>query len=148
MSQRSGRRAALTGRPVKRIMGSSPHEGRVELMKTWHRWQDWTVLVVGVLAALSPIVVSTDAAALWTLIVFGVLIAGTALWSLAQPGSVASEYVHAVLGVLLFISPWVFGYADMVGAAWTSWIAGVLTAAVGLAAVPAAQSEHRGLAAH
>jgi hypothetical protein len=35
-----------------------------------------------------------------------------------------------------------------VGAAWTSWIAGVLTAAVGLAAVPAAQSEHRGLAAH
>jgi hypothetical protein len=61
---------------------------------------------------------------------------------------VASEYVHAVLGVLLFISPWVFGYADMVGAAWTSWVAGVLTAAVGLAAVPAAQSEHRGLAAH
>jgi ABC-type molybdate transport system permease subunit len=118
------------------------------MTRTWHRWQDWTALVVGVLTALSPIVVSTDMAALWTLIVFGVVIAGTAAWSLAQPDSVASEYVHAVLGVLLFISPWVFGYADMVGAAWTSWIAGVLTAAVGLAAVPAAQSEHRGLAAH
>jgi SPW repeat len=115
---------------------------------TWHRWQDWTALVIGVLTALSPIVVSTDTAAMWTLIVFGVLIAAAALWSLAQPESVASEYVHAVLGVLLFISPWVFAYADMVGAAWTSWIAGVLTVAVGLAAVPSAQAEHRGLAAH
>jgi hypothetical protein len=118
------------------------------MARTWHRWQDWAALVIGVLTLLSPIVVSTDTAALWSLIVFGVLIAGTALWSLAQPDSVASEYVHAVLGVLLFISPWVFGYADMVGAAWTSWVAGVLTVAVGLAAVPAAQSEHRGLAAH
>jgi uncharacterized membrane protein HdeD (DUF308 family) len=118
------------------------------MTRTWSRWQDWTALVVGVLTLLSPIVVATDTAALWTLIVFCVLIAGTALWSLAQPGSVASEYVHAVLGVLLFISPWVFTYSDMAGAAWTSWVAGVLTLAAGLAAVPAAQAEHRGLAAH
>jgi len=113
----------------------------------WQRWQDWAVLVIGVLTALSPIVVETNTAAMWTLIVFGVAIAATALWSLAQPGSVASEYVHAVLGVLLFISPWVFGYSDLMGASWTSWIAGVLTVAGGLAALPAAQSEHRGLAA-
>jgi hypothetical protein len=118
------------------------------MTSTWRRWQDWAAVVIGVLTLLSPIVVSTDTAALWTLIVFGVLIAGTALWSLAQPDSVASEYVHAVLGVLLFISPWVFGYADMAGAAWTSWVAGVLTLAAGLAALPAAQAEHRGLAAH
>lgn len=116
------------------------------MTRTWHRWQDWTAVVIGVLTALSPIVVSTDTAALWSLIVFGVLIAAAALWSLAQPGSVASEYVHAVLGVLLFISPWVFGYADLAGAAWTSWVAGVLTVAVGLAALPAANAEHRGLA--
>ncbi len=114
--------------------------------RSWHRWQDWTALVIGVLTLLSPIVVSTDATALWTLIVFGVVIAGTALWSLAQPGSVASEYVHAVLGVLLFISPWVLGYSALNGASWTSWVAGVLTVAVGLAALPAANAEHRGLA--
>ena len=116
------------------------------MTRTWPRWQDWTALVVGVLTALSPIVVATSTAALWTLIVFGVLIAATALWSLAQPGSVASEYVHAVLGALLFISPWVLGYAEFAGASWTSWVAGVLTVAVGLAALPAANAEHRGLA--
>jgi uncharacterized membrane protein HdeD (DUF308 family) len=114
--------------------------------RSWHRWQDWAALAIGVLTALSPIVVSTDATALWTLIVFGVLIAATALWSLAQPDSVASEYVHAVLGVLLFISPWVLAYSDLGGASWTSWVAGVLTVAVGLAALPAANAEHRGLA--
>jgi hypothetical protein len=116
------------------------------MARTWHRWQDWAALVIGVLTLLSPIVVSTNTAALWSLIVFGVLIGATALWSLAQPGSVASEWVHAVLGVLLFISPWVFGYSHLGGAAWTSWIAGVLTVAVGLAALPAAQADHRGFA--
>ena len=103
-------------------------------------------VVIGVLTALSPIVVATDVAALWTLLVFGVLIAVAGLWSLAAPDSVASEYVHVVLGVLLFISPWVFSYADLAGAAWTSWVAAVLTVAVGLAALPAANAEHRGLA--
>jgi uncharacterized membrane protein HdeD (DUF308 family) len=114
--------------------------------RSWHRWQDWAAVVIGVLTALSPIVVATDTAALWTLIVFGVLIAAAGLWSLAQPGSVASEYVHAVLGVLLFISPWVLVYSDLMGASWTSWIAGVLTVVVGLVAVPAATADHKGLA--
>jgi uncharacterized membrane protein HdeD (DUF308 family) len=114
--------------------------------RTWRRWQDWAAVVIGVLAALSPIVVATDAAALSTLIVFGVLIALAGLWSLGVPGSVASEYVHVALGVLLFVSPWVFAYADLAGAAWTSWVAGVLAVAVGFAALPAAQADHRGLA--
>lgn len=74
---------------------------------------------------------------------FGVLIAATALWSLAQPGSAVSEYLHAVLGALLFISPWVLSYSDLVGASWTSWAAGVLVAAAGLAALPAANAAHQ-----
>jgi len=73
-------------------------------------------------------------------------IAAAGLWSLAQPDSVASEYLHAVLGALLLISPWVLSYSDLTGAAWTSWVAGALTIVVGLAALPAANAEHRGLA--
>lgn len=114
--------------------------------RKWHRWQDWAALAIGVLTALSPIVVATNTRALWTLVVFGVLIAAAGLWSLAMPGSVVSEYSHVVLGVLLFISPWVLTYSDLLVASWTSWVAGVLTVAVGAAALPAAQSEHRGVA--
>ncbi|MHA6784583.1 SPW repeat domain-containing protein [Pseudonocardia saturnea] len=114
--------------------------------RAWHRWQDWAALVIGVLTALAPIVVATSTAALWTLIVFGVLVAASGLWSLAQPDSAVSEYVHVALGVLLFISPWVFAYTALAGAAWTSWVAGVLVVGAGLAALPAANAEHRGLA--
>jgi hypothetical protein len=114
--------------------------------KVWTRWQDWVALVIGVLTALSPVVVATDAAAAWTLVVLGVVLALTALWSLAAPGSVASEYGHGVLGVLLFIAPWVMSYSDLTGAAWTSWIAGVLAVLVAASAVPSATSAHRGLA--
>lgn len=67
--------------------------------KAWTRWQDRVALVIGVLAALSPTVVATDAAAAWTL-----------------------------------------------GAAWTSWVAGVLAVLVSASALPAATSAHRGLA--
>lgn len=115
--------------------------------QTWRRWQDWAALAIGVLIALSPIVVATNAAALWTLLVFGVLIAAAAVWSLAMPGSVYSEYVHMAFGVLLFISPWVMTYSTMGGASWVSWVGGALAVAAGAAALPEAQASHRGLAA-
>jgi hypothetical protein len=114
--------------------------------KAWTRWQDWAALVIGVLTALSPLVVATSTRALWALVVLGVLIAATALWSLTSPGSVYSEYAHIVFGVLLFISPWVLTYSDLSGASWTSWVAGVLAVVVGATAVPAATHEHRSIA--
>ena len=114
--------------------------------KAWTRWQDWAALVIGVLAALSPLVVATSTGAVWALVVLGVLIAATALWSLASPDSVFSEYAHIVFGVLLFISPWVLTYSDLTGASWTSWVAGVLAVIVGATAVPAATASHRSIA--
>ena len=55
---------------------------------TWRRRQDWAALVIGVLVALSPIVVTTSAAAVWGLVVLGVVLVLTSLWSLGAPGSV------------------------------------------------------------
>ncbi|GDY32415.1 hypothetical protein GTS_40480 [Gandjariella thermophila] len=80
------------------------------------------------------------------MIVLGVLLAASGLWSLAMPGSVTSEGVHMVLGVLMFISPWVMGYSSMQGASWTSWVIGVLAVIAGAAALPAANTAHHGLA--
>ncbi len=54
-----------------------------------------------------------------------------------------------MLGVLLFLAPWVLGFTAFGGASWTAWIAGVLTIVVGAAALPEANAEHRGaLGAH
>jgi SPW repeat len=119
-----------------------------EQVGTWRRWQDWAALVIGVLVALAPVVVTTSAAAVWGMVVLGVVLALTGLWSLAAPGSVASEYIHVVLGVLLFIAPWVLGYSALAGASWTSWIGGILAVVVGAVAIPSANEQHRLVAQH
>lgn len=114
--------------------------------RKWTRPQDWVELVVGVLVLLSPIVVGTSGAALSALLVLGVLIALDGLWSLAAPGFVVGESIQVVLGVLLFLSPWVLAFSGMAGASWAAWIGGVLTVGAGLGALPAANTAHK--AAH
>jgi hypothetical protein len=114
--------------------------------RSWTRWQDWAEVVLGVVAVLSPLWLDTTNAATWTLVVLGALIALDGLFSLAMPGVVFGEYVQIVLGVLLFISPWVIGFTDLQGAMWTAFIIGALTAIAGAVAVPAATTAHQGVA--
>ena len=111
----------------------------------WTRWQDWGAVVIGVLIALSPLVTANDTASLWIRVVFGVLLAASGLWSLSQPESVASEYVHIALGVLLFHRPLgdalhrpERGRVDVVG----RWCVGGTGRPRGSAA---AQATHRGI---
>src|SRR5690606_18782875 len=75
------------------------------MARKWHRWQDWAALVIGVLTALTPIVVSTDTAALWSLTVFGLLIvvAGHAGFrgQRVRARGAGRPAVHLALGVQL-----------------------------------------------
>lgn len=113
-------------------------------VRAWARWQDWAALVAGVVAVLSVFVVSASTAAVWSLVVLGVLIVASSLWSLTQPGVVATEWVHAALGLLLFLAPFVLMYmGTSMGAAWVSWIAGAVTVVVGLWAVPISSRAHQ-----
>ena len=38
-----------------------------------------------------------------------------------------TEGLVALLGVLFFISPWVFSFQSTTGIAWTAWVVGVVT---------------------
>lgn len=116
--------------------------------RAWSRPHDWAEVVIGVVAALSPLWLSTDTTAMWTMVVLGALIALDGLVSLAMPGMVYGEGVQIALGVLLFIAPWVMGYTEFNGASWTSWIAGVLTVVAGAAAMPVANAAHRTAGQH
>ena len=117
-------------------------------VKPWTRPYDWAEVVLGVVAALSPIWLTTDNAAMWTMIILGALIALDGLASLAMPGLVYGEAVQLVLGVLMFISPWVMSYSDLKGVSWTSWIIGALTVIAGGVAIPAAQAAHKAAGQH
>jgi uncharacterized membrane protein HdeD (DUF308 family) len=112
-------------------------------VRPWTRPYDWAEVVLGVVALLSFLWTDTNDAAVWTMVVLGALVAIDGLASLAVPGMVYGEYVQIVLGVLMFVSPWVMGYTELDGISWSSWIIGALTVIVGAAALPAAQAAHR-----
>jgi 4-hydroxybenzoate polyprenyltransferase len=113
-------------------------------MKKWTRWQDWVAVAAGLYAALATMWTTPAGASVAMMIVLGVLLIIAGLWSLAAPGMVAMEWVVAVLGALLFISPWVGGYATQMGVAWTSWICGAVGIIVGLWALAPAMQLHHG----
>ncbi len=116
--------------------------------KKWARWQDYVALLAGVVLALTPIwFTPNETGGVWAMIVLGVVLAGSALWSLQAPGAVASEWVHAILGVLMFVAPWVLSYANEAGAAWSSWIIGLVAVIVGLWALPVSTQAHKKLVA-
>jgi len=72
-----------------------------------------------------------DRDGVWALIILGALLAVTALFSLAMPAVVATEWFAVLFGVLLFVAPWVLTYTDRTTASWTSWIVGAVAAVLG-----------------
>jgi 4-hydroxybenzoate polyprenyltransferase len=114
-------------------------------MKAWTRWQDWVALVAGLYAILSPIWVGTthEGGAVASLIVLGALLVLTSLYSLARASEVVAQWLLALWGVLLFVAPWVITYTSHSGAAWTSWIVGVIAVLAGLSVSLTGDLAHR-----
>lgn len=108
-------------------------------MKRWTRWQDWVTLVAGVFAVLAPIWTETETSTTWTMVVLGVATAMVSLWSLARPEDRTSEYVHAILGVLFVIAPWVMQFTHLNAMSYTAWAIGLITVVMGLWATPEIQ---------
>jgi hypothetical protein len=45
------------------------------------------------------------------------------------------EWLNLVLAVILFVSPWVLGFAGETAAAWTAWGTGIVIGALAVAAI-------------
>lgn len=114
-----------------------------EETRPWTRIQDWLSLAAGVVLALSPIWFTVTTRVMWTMVIIGAAVAVMALIALAMPGAFIDEGVMAVGGVAAFIAPWVFSYTDVRGAAWTSWIVGVVVAGSALLAVRSSRAVYQ-----
>jgi hypothetical protein len=104
-------------------------------MKKWTRWQDWVAVAAGLFAALSTLWTRQSGASLALMVIFGLLLVASGLVNLAMPGMPAVEWTQVVIAALLFLSPWMGGYTNLTGAAWTSWITGAIAAIVSAAAI-------------
>src|SRR3989449_10959882 len=100
----------------------------VAAMTTWRRWQDWVVVGLGVVIFLTPFVFGEtgQTVAASTAYVLGVLIALGGLVNAATRQTGGLELIPAVLAVMLFVSPWAFGFTAVTGLAWAAWIIAIL----------------------
>lgn len=112
-------------------------------VRSWTRPQDWAALVAGGVLALTPLWVEVSTRNTWVMVVTGVVVAAMAVIALALPGAFVDEWTMAAVGAFAFVSPWVFSFTGSMGAAWTSWVVGLVVAVVALAAVPASRHAYQ-----
>jgi SPW repeat len=100
----------------------------VSAMTAWKRWQDWSVVVLGAIMFVTPFVFgeTSQTVAASAAYVLGVLIALAGLGNVATSRVSGFEIVPAILAVVLFVSPWVFGFTAVTALAWSAWIVAIL----------------------
>ncbi|WP_423184601.1 SPW repeat protein [Arthrobacter sp. NyZ413] len=116
----------------------------MSLMKPWTKWQNWVAVAAGLYAALAPIWTPTTGKTTATLIVLGVLTLLAGLADLAMPRLLSVEYAQGVLGILLFVAPWVLGFTGMTGMAITAFVCGAVTIIATAWALPSVMKMHEG----
>src|SRR3989454_7340320 len=112
-------------RRIPKIRGRAQE---VAAMTTWRRWQDWVVVGLGVVMFLTPFVFGEtgQTVAASTAYVLGVLIALGGLLNAATRQTGGLELIPAVLAVILFVSPWAFGFLAGAGLALARWVIALL----------------------
>ncbi|MCV7132429.1 SPW repeat protein [Mycobacterium hodleri] len=102
------------------------------LRSAWSFWIGRTALFVGLVTVLMGVALHSTAAGTAVTVGFGAMMAVIAVWSLLAVDPTHDFLTLAVVGLALFLSPWVGGFADS-GSAWTAWVSGALTTALGVA---------------
>jgi SPW repeat-containing protein len=99
------------------------------------RWQYWATSLIGLLMGISPFALAGSLSSTESVTAYfmggAIFVVGVA--TLIWPGFRAGEAIQALLGVALFVAPWLFGFAAVGAMAWVAWILGV--ALVGVVAI-------------
>ncbi len=108
---------------------------------SWTRWQSWCNLILGIILFIAPWYTVTweIARSSWNAWIFGALTVLVALWAMAFPKGIIPPVINFLIGILVFISPWVLGYVAHTGMAWSAWIIGALVIILSAWAIAVAQ---------
>jgi hypothetical protein len=102
------------------------------------RWLDWAVIAIGIVVFATPFVFSETSSgnAAYTAYVMGGLVGLSGLLAafMATPSRMVEWFV-AMLGVILFVAPWLFGFTAVVATSWVSWLAGLAVVGVSMIAL-------------
>ena len=73
---------------------------------------------------------SSQSLAMWSGIGLGLAVVVFALWGETNTATGAPEIINVLLGVVLFLSPWLLSFTHVAQAAWNAWISGFVLAAL------------------
>ncbi|MCV7171873.1 hypothetical protein H7I41_18320 [Mycobacterium manitobense] len=122
----------VTGDPPTKL-GVNEYGSREVRPGVIAKWLSGSALALGAVAVvLAATFVRTSSAATVVIAGAGVLIAVTALWSLLAADPTRDYFKLSVVGLALFMAPWVVGFTAGVGA-WTAWSLGFAATALGVA---------------
>lgn len=108
------------------------------------RWQDPANLIIAIWFFISPWVLAfgyttaaagTPTVAAWNAWILSVLVFLVALTAMGRRAVNGQEWFNLVLGVWIFIAPWVLGFVGAPDAAWDHWIVGALVFLVSASAI-------------
>lgn len=109
---------------------------------TTRHWKVWVSLLAGAWLFVSPWILGFTAATTgtWAAYVLGAVVVLVAAWALTASEPRIADASLAVLGALVFATPWAIGYAGYPAARIDAWIVGAVIAVMSLWAM----SEHLG----
>ena len=112
-------------------------------MSTMRKFLDGVVIVLGLwLVVSAPTLLGTEhGLAMGSLIVLGLVIIGFSMWGETAPDNSAPEVINIFVGLLVFVSPWLLSFTDVVNAAWNTWIVGIAMVVLEAFAVPGSMME-------
>ena len=112
-------------------------------MSAMRKFLDGVVIVLGLwLIVSAPLLLSAEhGLAMGCLIVLGLVIIGFSFWGETAPKNSAPEVLNIFVGLLVFVSPWLLSFTDVVNAAWNAWIIGIAMVVLEAFAVPRAMME-------
>lgn len=114
----------------------------------WERiarqWKDVANLVLGIWLLLSPWILAyaAETTAAWNAYVLGVIIGVAAVAALVAFHE-WEEWVNAVFGAWLIVSPWVLGFGALTAAVWNQIVVGVLVGALAIWSVFTGREQQR-----
>ena len=123
-----------------------------------NRWQDWCNLILAIWLFISPWVlqfgsgaqpaaqgtgggaIAATSNAAWNAWVLGVIVFLVALSAIGRM-EFWQEWINLLLGIWIFIAPWVLGFVNLANASWDHWVVGALIFLISISNLTAARRQ-------
>jgi hypothetical protein len=100
---------------------------------------NWIIALAGLLAVIAPFVLgfSTMTAMLWSNLIVGILLIIFGVWAAVSDRMSTDrtlDWINAILGLWLLISPFVLGGSAVMAALWSDVVLGIVALVLGVVA--------------